>query len=179
MPQSKLVAALKRVVAIGRQLVIVDVQKCFSASDDLVEDLMDYAEGFDDIVYIWDGDYNELDEEYDPSHDMHQYMLDHPKTSQMIKLRPKNYGFLNEAMDIADDDTIVKILSDMLDGDFESREEADLGLFIPEELEEDLEKHVKNKPILVGGGRERCLKETYLLLKAMGLDPEINEQYTY
>jgi hypothetical protein len=200
-----LIQALHQVIA-GRQLVIIDVQKCFETSEKIVDDILDYAKGFDDIVYIYDT----LIIEDDPSgagvqfYDMFKKMKDSGAHVRMEKV-VKQFGFLRNAMDTISEEGMVEILEFMLAneiGDSRSIEDdetihevwmkevessdtdvklwrPDESVHIPDDLLESLENKVSNRPILVGGGKDQCLQEVYLLLKAMGKNPEINEKYTY
>lgn len=207
--QTNVVAALRKITALGRQLVIVDVQKCFPLSESIVDDLVDYAKGFDEIIYVWDMLFQE-DPANEAGEGLNNQMFRQMKDSQIkVKQVPieKQYGFLRSFMDLGfDDEEIIALLKFMLDrGIYDSRDlgeddikeehkadfqklldEYELGdwdtydaIFIPEDLLTDLRTNVKQRPLLVGGGREECLKEIYLLMEAMGFNPEINEQYTY
>jgi len=62
---------------------------------------------------------------------------------------------------------------------FEGDEDYLDPIIVPSDLTDSLKEAVKKRPILTGGGRNECLQEIYLLLEALGLDPEINEEYTY
>ena len=209
--RANVVAALESIVAIGRQLVIIDVQKCFMDSEKIVGDIIDYAKGFDEIIYIWDRIYQQSEDEYedeyedeDFSRQMFREMKDSAIRVRMIPI-DKEYGFLRGAMDsgVSDED-IIETLRFLIKYNLaDSREiinhetqgaahaEKQKIEFVPEGFEGDDDypdpiiypdidlQAIRKSPILVGGGRDECLKEIYLLLEAYNLKPEINAQYTY
>lgn len=206
--QNSIIAALHKIIALGRQLVIVDVQKCFDASQNLVEPLLDYAKGFDEIIYIWD-DVQEEHKDEDYLTEMMRKMKDSGIHVRMTPMR-KQYGFFRGLMDtgVSEEDIVLGIQFmlkyELLDSrsiveeaeetwiqyadkhgiewvpeGFEGDEDYTDPLYIPEDLTNSLKEVVKKRPILVGGGRNECLQEIYLLLEALQVDPEINEKYTY
>src|SRR5690606_17212323 len=64
--------------------------------------------------------------------------------------------------------------SPLLNIDFE-----DYSFYLPEDLIEDIESKIKSGVVLVGGGRNECLKEVALLLRVLDISYTIHEELTY
>lgn len=170
------------VVAMGRQLIIVDVQVRFAQSEKIVTKILDYAKGFDEVLFIYDV----LDKD---DVDMWEDMQDSDLSVKAIKI-PKEYAFFRGYMDTdVDEDDIVKIAKYMIKNDIRDSRDIEKGvfsivdekvdsIFIPD-LVDVLKQRVKSRPILIGGARNECLREVYLLLEALDKKPEINSNYVY
>jgi hypothetical protein len=186
-----------KVEAIGPQLVIVDVQGRFSSGFDhtLVDKIINFARGFDHIVYIYDNQHRKPDSYFD----MVKKMKDSGITSQGIKIE-KSYGFLRNWIDEGVGyDVIVKALNFMIDNNIKDSRDLksvrggekylpttnDLGgkitpedfISLPDCL--DQLKLIKQNPVLVGGALGACLKEIELVLKALGKNPRVERSLTW
>ena len=184
-------------------LLIVDLQNAYRShmAKDLVEKVRQKSAEFSEVYYLWDtlsGNdlYSEIPEEW----------MEDEEFYNQLNLITKEYGFFRSLMDLgldADDELLLKLLSFMSKHNvYDCREILDqeelYSLFkeefkktslmeinlndypvsLPLDLMEELEKLPSNI-YLVGGGRNECLKEVYILLKHMGKKPSIIEDLTY
>lgn len=198
-----------QVVAIGRQLVIVDVQKQFADSKKLLKPILDYVKGFDEIIFIWDTLY-QLEQDKEGESHLMQMLREMKDSGIHVRMEEigKKYGFLRGAMDTNESEQdIVNVLRFMLkhslgdSRDIQNDHKAEWenyakkfniqyvpegfagdeseSMALPDDVVDVLKGKIKQRPILIGGARDACLQEIFLVLKAMGLQPEINEKYTY
>lgn len=190
-------------------LLIIDVQNSFGKHIDskLYFNIQEFSKNFSHLVYIWDdlsGQelYSEIPEDWllSDNEDM-----DDSFYSQFNTIINKQYSFFRNLMDnktIPEEDLIKlgkfliknnlnqareifedeekKVLFDkefkyspLLNIDFDSDH-----FELPQDLVESL-SNLGTNLILVGGGRNECLKEISLLLDIMEIPHSIHEELTY
>lgn len=190
-------------------LLIIDVQNSFNKHIDskLYFKIQEFSKNFSHLVYIWDdlsGQelYSEIPEDWLLSDNED---IDDSFYSQFNTIINKQYSFfrnimdnktipeedliklgkflvknnLNQAREIFEDEEIKELFqkefkySPLLNIDF------DCDHFeLPQDLVESL-SNLGNNLILVGGGRNECLKEISLLLTIMEISHSIHEELTY
>jgi len=178
------------------QLIIVDVQKVFLdyIPQKIVHGILEYSKNFENVLYIYDVLNSDIVDF--SNHDMPDSFFEYDHVHAFDKYQ-KEYAFFRNWMDTGvDEEDIINVakymiengVNDSRDIDFEELDlelntdidylQGDDCIYIPDVVS-DLEHVVKDRPILVGGGHDECLREIYLLLQAMDKGPEINNNLTY
>lgn len=187
------------------QLLIIDVQNTYlKHCQDLLTKIPEFAKNFSEVIYLFDDINGEdlhsqipeewLNEEYESFYDS-------------FTILRKNYAFFRGLMDagIDDNSSLVKLAQFMRKHKISDAREInqdndslwksyqrqfkntplqnvdfeDYGFYLPEDLINDLETSVRDGVVLVGGGRNECLKEVALLLQVLGIKFTIHEELTY
>jgi hypothetical protein len=188
------------------QLLIVDVQNTYlKYCQDLLVKIPQFAQNFSEVIYLFDNINNEdfhsqvpdlwMQEEYQEFYDR-------------WKVISKNYAFFRGLMDAGideDDQELVKLAQFLRKYNLNDAREIcpdnpkiwktyqkefkhsplqninfeDYGFYLPEDLITDLENSLRDGVVLVGGGRQECLKEVALLLRVLGIKFTIHEELTY
>ena len=186
------------VTALGPQLVIVDVQEIFPSSSSVLNDILKYARGFDEIIYVYDV---MSKEEHSKKFDMFRQLKDSGHLRARMVVHEKEFGFIRDLID-SDYHTeqqtrdivafmLKHSLHDMRDAgklpswqkyaeekDLEDYDPEDYLAYLPDYIYDLLPK-VKAGAHLVGGGRNECLKEIEIVLTAAGKRPKVIEHLTY
>lgn len=185
------------------QLLIIDVQNSYKKHmrNNLVDDIVEYSKNFNNINYLWD---NQVDG--DLYSEIPDSILEDEDYYGNLNIIEKEYGFFRSIMDLGvdeDDEELVRLIKFMSNnnvGDVREIEENDelnekfkeqfknspllevdfdsYVVSLPYDLIEHL-SHLKNGVVLVGGGRNECLKEISILLRALDIKFQINEELTY
>lgn len=185
------------------QLLIVDVQNTYRKwCGDLIPKIPKFAKKFSDVVYLFDNMndqdfYNEVPEEW----------LEKQKFYDRLTVISKNYAFFRGLMDLGvddDDSELVRLAQFMRqnsitdvrdiaeDDDVSEKFQKefkhsplmninfeDYSFYLPEDLINDIEAKIKPGVVLIGGGRNECLKEIALLLRILDISYSIHEELTY
>jgi hypothetical protein len=185
------------------QLLIIDVQNTYRKyCHNLIGKIPQLASNYGEVVYLFDNIngqefYEEVPEEW----------MEEETFYDRLKIISKNYAFFRGLIDAGvdeDDSELVRLAQFMrknqiIDArDIKEDEEVlekyqiefkhsplqnidfeDYSFYLPEDLIEQLESNIKNGVVLVGGGRNECLKEVALLLKVLDIKFSILEEYTY
>ena len=156
-------------------LVIVDVQKDFDKfiQHDLVDELYDYAENFDQVYQIWDTHKTDVAPTY--------------KFPNQVDAVKKKYGknhFSNEVKEFIKDkkhETFEGNTFKLSEGKgyIVRVDNNHAWFYVNQEMVELIEKLNNKKIILVGGADNECLEDVYQAFKAFGLDVQINRKYIY
>jgi hypothetical protein len=186
-----------------KQIMIIDVQKTFEESSNIVEDIIEYSSKSDNVIYLYDI----VSGEGEGFHDMWEEML---YAHEEGKFNPqhiltKEYAFFRNLMDENyPDEFIVDLGKLMISNNIHDArefyeceseifdkfktlcknhdvEEPDFDslTFSISDLKTDLCGKVLNGVILVGGARNECLAEVALLLDMMDIEYTINESLCY
>lgn len=188
-----------------KQLMIIDIQQTFLMSKDIIDDAILFSKNFEDIVYIYDTLHGSPSGFYDMWEEMEEsYKKGELNINNFIS---KEYNFLSDFMieeNGYSEEFIIETgkflvkhgLSDAREIYYEENylqddyykicekfkvKEPDfeeLVFSIPEVKDELIEK-VQNGVILIGGGRNECLKEISLLLSILEINHSINKVITY
>lgn len=187
------------------QLLIVDIQETYRKyCHHLINKIPEFSKNFSQVIYLFDNiDGQDLYEEL-PAEWMEE---ENEEFYNGLKILTKQYAFFRGLMDAGvdeNDEELIKLARflrkhNLIDAreifDIEEvlskyQEEFkhsplqninfnDYSFYLPEDLLLSLEEQVKPGVILIGGGRNECLKEVSLLLKVLDINHSINEEYTY
>lgn len=185
------------------KLLIIDVQNSYASHIDgqLYEKLINFSSNFSQVYYLYDilsGDdlYSEVPEVF----------LENEEFYDSLNILTKEYGFFRSLMDLgldAEDEELVRLGKFMKEnGIYDNRQifeneairdkflitfknspllEIDFDSYpisLPDDLIESL-SCLSSGVVLVGGGRNECLKEISLLLKVLDIPHTIAEEFTY
>lgn len=186
------------------QLLIVDIQKTYQdhLSEALLLDILGFAKEFTQVHYLYD----DIDGQSFENEVPDIWLEDDSFYSSLIVMR-KNYAFFRDLMDLgldSEDEELILLAKFMRSHNISDVREIDINLeikkdflkkfknsplleisfddysfYLPYDLIEELESKIKNGVVLVGGGRNECLKEVALLLKVLDIDFVIREDLTY
>lgn len=182
------------------QLLIIDVQKTFKCSKDVVDPILKVLDNYSEVIYLYDvisGDGESFDDMWE------EFYEDEEVYSKFSRKLTKEYAFFRDLMDAGvDDEFIVELVRLMMKHKIcdardiaESEHAAEFeklfarnqfylsfdnyGFHIPEDLVESLRSYVRAGVTLVGGGLNECLKEVELLLCALDIKYSVLSSCTY
>jgi len=179
--------------------IVVDVQP---GHEDWIDfDIQEFCDWLNNtnrsIIYL----YNGPDLGYEDENEIRWWLFENGLDEDVangITFFEKNYAFFRDLMDSgADDEEIIELGKYMIENDERDSRDIerenqkkikirskffsdDYMMYIPELydfLSNFLDKN--SYPLLVGGGRDQCLKEVELLLKMMDIEYETDEDYIY
>lgn len=187
------------------QLLIVDIQNTYRKyCHNIIMKVPDYAKNFPAIFYLFDNvDGQDISEEIPE-----EWIDDQPELVDRFNIISKNYAFFRGLMDAGvdeDDSEIVRLAQFMRkhrlvdareicpdnlkvwkayqkefkNSPLQNIDFEDYSFYLPEDLISDLEAQIRDGVVLIGGGRNECLKEVALLLRVLEIKFTINEELTY
>jgi len=155
-------------------LVIVDVQKEFDKfiQYDLVDELHDYAEKFNQVYQIWDTNKNNVAPTYKFPNEIDAVAKKFGKNHFSDKVKK----YTKEIKDSTEEGTTLKLS----DGSYVVRVDNNHDWFYVNNEMVDLIQKLKDvNVILVGGANQECLEDVYIAFKAFGVNVKINDKYVY
>jgi hypothetical protein len=188
------------------QLLIIDVQNTYlKHCQELLSKIPLFAQNFSEVIYLFD---NINDEDFHSQVPEEWLSEEFQEFYDSWKVISKNYAFFRGLMDAGvdeGDDELVKLAQFMRKHNINDAREInednldiwthyqrefknsplqnldfeDYGFYLPEDLINDLESSVRDGVVLVGGGRNECLKEVALLLRVLDIKYTIHEELTY
>jgi hypothetical protein len=179
--------------ATTKTLIMVDIQPTYKESIHFVDhNLFRYCSQFPRIEVFYNGE----DFGFESEQEVRDFYYENgctERTQNKMKFFEKNYAFFRDLMDDGvDDEDIVKIgkllLStnrydwrDLLEDEFEELgidlDPHTYAFNIPDVLFEI--KRLPNNCVLIGGGRDECLKEVELCFQILDKPYEVNWKYVY
>lgn len=185
------------------QLLIIDVQNSYAShiEPSLYEKIINFSSNFSEVYYLYD-----ILSGLDLYAEVPDVFIENEDFYEKLNILTKEYGFFRSLMDLgldADDEELVRLGKFMKDnGIYDNRQ-----IFDDDEIKNKFLTQFKNSPlleidfdsypislpddlieslsclssgvVLVGGGRNECLKEISLLLKVLDIKHTIAEDYTY
>jgi hypothetical protein len=182
------------------QLLIIDVQKTFKASKEVVSPLLRAIPNYTEVIHLYDVISGDGEDPYDL---WDEFVEDKDAIYQNFTILTKEFVFFRGFMDQGFDDSRIIELGKLMikysitDGrDIETNENKeefdqlfkkhsvnpnfeDYTFYIPHELVDNLTSHVKSGVTIAGGGFDECLKEIGLLLSILDIDFTILSSCTY
>lgn len=186
------------------KLLIVDVQNTYrSYCHNLINKIPKFAEEYSEVIYLFD----DVDGQDFHAEAPEEWMDNHQEFYDRLKVISKNYGFFRNILDLgldAEDEEIIRLSKFMLQNNIsDAREIAEIPevlvkfkeqfknspvneisfedylLYLPMDLIETLNNTFKSGGVVIGGGRNECLKEVCVLLKVLDIPFTVNEELTY
>lgn len=187
------------------QLLVIDVQNSYRKHcQELIPKIPEYSKKFSQVFYLIDTLVDFPDEEI-PEEFEQEELLD--EFYSKLHFLSKEYGFLRSLMDLGideDGEEIIKLARFMLSHNIldsrmilEDKEVLekyqrefknsslnninldDYPISLPDDLIDTLREKLSDGVVLIGGGRNECLKEISLLLKILDIKHTIDEEMTY
>lgn len=182
--------------------MIIDVQQCFDPSYEILDKVLEYSSNYSNIIYVYDvlnesKGFNDMWDE--------MYFAYEEGTFDPNHIISKEYAFFRNLMDEGyPDEFIVELGKFMIKyGLYDAREIYEEENYLHEDFQKICDKHLVEEPdfesltfyltdlkddldgkvfngvVLVGGGRDECLKEVALLLDIMDIKYSIEESLCY
>lgn len=197
---------LDEIKKMPNDLIIVDVQPAHSSAfkNTFIQNFSSYLNeySFKTITYLYNGsEIGYTDDKFN----LIEWLVDELGVNEYVVEKiyfyEKVYGYFRSIMgrnNISDSD-IIRVIKYMLKTDtWDSREieeenwnkyklsteikeiafDYEDNIYLPDPTLIDLMKK-RNSPILIGGGKDECLKEIELLLVALGKNPKLNYKLIY
>lgn len=155
-------------------LVIVDVQKEFQKfiQHDLVDELHNYAEDFDQVYQIWDTNKNSISPTYKFPNEVEAVAKKFGKNHFSDKV--KNYT--KEIEDSTEEGTVLKLSDDSYVVRVDNNHD---WFYVNNEIVNLIEELKDDNVTLVGGADNECLEDVYVAFKSFGVNVQINYKYVY
>jgi len=180
-------------------VLVVDIQPGHEEWIDFdIEEFCGWLNALDEsIIYLFNGP----EFGYEDENEIKMWLIDHGLDEDLaysISFYEKNYAFFRDYMDngVSDED-VVKVGKYLIENDVrDTRQIPDkdknkfnisrkyftdgYSMYIPD-LYDFLTNFIdkNSRPLLVGGGRDECLKEVELMLQMMDVDYELEDDYVY
>lgn len=188
----------------SNNLIICDIQPEYKDSEKLLDKLMIKIKKFKNILWLYNGKDSGMSE--DDSDSIKNWIIEHFDYDENIiesldnlniEWFDKGYAFIRDVMDtkVLDEDQIVKVIQHMVKNDVvdwrdftendykklkldpEEIDVNDYSFYIPVDLLDFLKKYKSG--VIVGGGKDECLKEVIYFAKALKLGYRVDGSLIY